>query len=528
MKIDDLMGVVVKELHSGLTGGSAELPLPPRTIINWVQPGIPFHESFFDFAVAGPFAGPTPANLDDFAELVETLQGEPREDGAEPRSRDDAVEDAKRMYQQHLLGSWEQWSRLVDFIPLVNPSDDDMGWSSSDDEGEFGHKGVVYAQAGQRLSDVYRDTLERCLVAEEKLTEQQQKTIERMRRLLQVEVERENFLTGNMEKEIVESPAMTLYNEKKVRYENAVIDYATRLAKANSGSAQDLIEWNQSGGIYRERAMRARQDWQATGNKNLIEEAQSAIAHITGGNMVSWKQALLNGVKQIDDNTQGAFGYPFFPSTVIPGTFARSDGWTRYSERDLKRKVQSSSSSQSASASGFGSFGFFSIGGSGGWSKSRHDVSIESDDFGLEFDYTQVEIVRPAFNPNFFLSRGWKPRDTFVRDYGTDVHSDGADEPTGALIGYPTKALFVKDLKIWSRELAYEFKRRESTISGGGALGIGPFMIGGKYQQANKSTESNYEWEESGITIRGIQLVAFLSALFPTTSNPSPDVSTWV
>ncbi len=533
MDVKDLMGVVVDELYAGLTGGSAELPLPPRTKLNWVLPGIPLHESFFDFAIAGPYAGPSPATLDDFEALMTAIAGEDGDDegdgdgGGQQMDRAQVLEEAKRMYQQHLLGSWEQWSRLVDFIPLMNPDDEDMSWTSSDEQGSQGHKGVVYGQAGQTLSQVYKDTLERSLVADEPLTEQQEKIIERMRKLLQVEVEKEDFLTGEMKKEIIESPAMTLYNEKKLSYENAVVDYASRLARSQTGTAADLIEWSRSGGIFKQRAMQARRDWQATGNKNAIEEAQSAIAHITGGNMVTWKQNLLDNVSEIEENVQGAFGYSFFPATVLPGAFARSDGWTKYSQRNLKQKIESSSSSHSGGGSVGVSVGLFSFGGSGGASRTESNFSIERDDFGMEFEYTQVEIARHAFNPNFFLSRGWKPRDSFIIDHGA-VHSDGEDTPSGAFIGYPTKALFVRNLRIYSSELAHHMRTMERSISGGASFGIGPFSIGGRYQQTNRESESNLEIDNAGITVRGMQLVAFLSAMFPATSNPNPDVENWI
>ena len=529
MDVKDLMGVVVDELYAGLTGGSAELPLPPSTKINWILPGIPLPESFFDFAIAGPYAGPSPATLDDFEDLVNTIAGEndAGNNGGTPMDRAQVLEEAKRMYQQQLLGSWEQWSRLVDFIPLMNPTENDMSWSAIEGQGSQGHKGVVYGQAGQTLSQIYKDTLERCLSADEQLTEQQEKTIERMKALLQIEVEKEDFLTGEIKTEIVDSPAMLLYNEKKLAYENAVVDYASRLARAQTGTAADLIEWTRSGGVFKQRAMQARRDWQATGNKNAIEQAQAAIAHITGGSMVAWKQNLLDNINDIEDNVQGAFGYPFFPATVLPGAFARSSSWTKYEQRNLKQRIETSSSSQSGGGSVGFSLGLYSVGGSGGASRRESEFSIERDDFGLEFEYTQVEICRPAFNPNFFLSRGWKPRDSFIVDHGA-IHSDGKESPSGAFVGYPTKALVIRNLRIYSSELAQHVKTMEESINGGAVVGIGPFTIGARYQQANRESESNFELDTAGITVRGIQLMAFVSALFPATSNPNPDVENWI
>jgi len=528
MELQDLMGRVVDELYAGLTGGSAELPLPSRTKINWIMPGIPLHESFFDFAIAGPFSGPSPATLGDFEALVEAIAGDQQGGaGGAPMDRARVIEEAKRMYQQALLGSWEQWSRLVDFIPIMDPAEEDSAWSASSNQGSQGHKGIVYGQAGQTLSQIYKDTLVRCLVAEEPLTPEQERIIERMRALLQVEVEKEDFLTGDKVKEVIDSPALTLYNEKKLVYENYVIDYASRLARANTGTAQDLIEWQQSGGVYKQRALQALRDWQANGNKEAIETAQSAIAHITGGNMVQWKQNLLNGIEAVEDNTSGAFGYSFFPATVLPGAFARSSGWTRYNQRHLAQKIQSSSSSHSGGGRAGLSFGLFSFGASGSASRRKEEFRMERDDFGMEFEYTQVEICRPGFSPNFFLSRGWKPRDSFIADHGPH-HSTGGDHPEGVFIGYPTKALFVRNLRIYSSELASFMRSKESEVSGGASFGWGPFSIGGRYAQTNKESERNFEIDTAGITIRGMQLVAFLSALFPAASNPNPDVETWI
>lgn len=525
MKLEDLSGQVVEQLYSALTGGTAELPLPQNMMINWVQPGIPFHESAFDWAIAGPYAGPTPLTLDDFREIVETLQGGDDENPGMDRAA--AVEEAKRMYQQHLLGSWEQWSRLVDFIPLVNPSANDTLVTTRSEEGAHKHTSLVYAQSGQTLSKVYEDTLDRCEVAQEELTEQQKKIIERMKALLQEEVEVEDFLTGEKKTEIRESRVMKAYKEKRTLYENAVIDYASRLARANNSTAAELIEWTRSGGIYKQRAISARRDWIANGYKNDVERAQATINHILGSSMVAWKDRLVQDVKDIQDNVSGAYGYPFFPAAILPGSFARNEGWSKFEERELHKKVKRSSSSRSWGAKAGINLGLFSFGGSAGSSREEEEFNFTQEEFGISFEYTQVEIARPAFNPNFFLSRGWKPKDSFIADYDA-LHSDGKPDPKGAMIGYPTKALFVKNLTIYSKDLARHMKSKQSEIGAGASFGWGPFSIGGNYAQSNKDTENNLDFDGSSIKIKGLQLVAFLSALFPYTANPSPDVKKWI
>lgn len=525
MKLEDLSGQVVDQLYSALTGGTAELQLPDNTIINWIQPGIPFHKSAFDWAIAGPYAGPSPLTLDEFRELVETIQGGDGEDSG--MNRDDAIEEAKRMHQQFLLGSWEQWSRLVDFIPLVNPTQDETLVNKTNESGSKKHVSLVYAQSGQTLSRVYEDTLDRCEVANEALSEKQEKLIERMKALLQEEVEVEDFLTGEIKTEIRESRVMKAYKEKKLAYENAVINYASRLASASNGTAAELIEWNRSGGIYKQRAIAARREWIASGYKNDVERAQAAISHILGSSMVAWKDRLVQDVKDIQDNVKGAYGYPFFPSALTPGTFARSDSWSQFEERALHKKVKTSSRSSSWGGRGGINFGLFSLGGSAGGSKNEETFDFSQEEFGISFEYTQVEISRPAFNPNFFLSRGWRPKDSFIADYG-ELHSNGEKKPEGTMIGYPTKALFVRNLKIYSKEFASFMESKTSEIEAGASFGWGPFSVGGNYAQSNKNRESNLDIEGACITIKGIQLIAFLSALFPYTANPSPDVKTWI
>jgi hypothetical protein len=530
MNLDDLGGYVLDTLYSGLTGGSAELPLPQNTIINWVQPGLALHETAFDFAIAGPFAGPSPLTLPYFTELVKSIQGAAAGDGngdGEPMTREKAIEEAKRLYQQYLLGGWEEWSRLVDFIPLVDPKRSDTQWTAKPGQGSKQHVGIVYAQAGQRLSEIYQDTLERCLVADEELTDQQKTLIERAKALLQEQVEVEDFLTGEKKTEFRDSRVMTAYKDKRIAYENAVIDYATRLARANNGTASDLIEWSRSGGIYKQRANQALRDWIANGYKEEIEKAQATISHILGGSMVAWKDKLTQDLDDIQNNVLGAFGYSFFPAAVIPGGFARSSSWSRLTENELHTKTRSSTTSRDWGAHGGLALGFLNIGAVAGGGSKDEQVSFQQEAFGIDFEYTQVEIVRPAFNPNFFLSRGWKPRDDFVRDHGP-LHSDGKEQPKGSMIGYPTKALFLRNLTITSQSLASALSEHEDKIAAGGILGWGPFNLGGYYSQSNKRRESNLDIHGATITVKGLQLVAFLSALFPYSANPSPDVKDWI
>jgi hypothetical protein len=96
------------------------------------------------------------------------------------------------------------------------------------------------------------------------------------------------------------------------------------------------------------------------------------------------------------------------------------------------------------------------------------------------------------------------------------------------MIGYPTKALFVRNLEIYSQDLASYMEMKRDEIGGGAFVAFGPFCVGGRYAQSNKESESNLDIHGAKITVKGLQLVAFLSALFPYTANPSPNVKKWI
>ncbi|MFF3691459.1 hypothetical protein [Streptomyces sp. NPDC002187] len=521
--IKDLMARVIDELYAGLTGGDAELPLPANMMVHFIQPGLPMHPSEFDFAVAGPYAGPSPLTMDFFRNVVETIQGDDT-----GMSREQVVAEAKSIYQAHLLGTWENWSRLVDFIPLVEPAGEQNGWQVRKGQGKHGHAQVVYGQAGRTLSQVYRDALNLCEVANEELGEEKQQLVLKMRALLQEEHEVVDFITGEKRKEIRDSRVLQAYDEYRNRYENAVIDYASRLARSQSGSAADLVEWSRSGGIYRSRAQKARRDWEGQGYKNDVERAQAILDQVLGTSAVQWIAELRGDVDDVHDNMQGAYGYPFYPATVIPGSFARNEGWTTYENRELHRTVNSSSSSRRGSASLGFSLGLFNATGGGGGGRHQSEFQIKDSVFGMKFQYTQVEIARPWFNPGFAASRSWRLKTEFTDAYQTDVLSDGKSAPKGALVGYPTKALFVRDLTFYSRDLADYMKTQHDDISAGGVVGVGPFLIGGTYQQSTNKSESNFEFTDAGIRIPGLQLVAFLSTLMPMAPTPSPKITKWL
>ena len=385
----------------------------------------------------------------------------------------------------------------------------------------------MHRQAGH-CSQTYADTLNNCEVAADDLTDAEEKIIERMRNLLQEKVVVENFLTGEKTEEIRPSRVMLAYEEYRTKYENAVADYAARLARSQTGSAADRIEWNRSGGIYRARARQSLQDWVSRGYMRDVQTAQATIDQILGTSMVLWWEKLKSDVDEIDNNVNGAFGYPFFPATVVPGSFARNPNWSTYQEMHVESHSKMTSSTKQGSATVGFSLGLFNVGAAGGGGVEDFSLDMTGKSFGIKFDYTQVQIVRPAFNANWFWARGWRPKPGFEQLGYPPLHSDGAEHPSGAMIAYPTAALFVRNLTIYSREVADHVKSHADKAIGSAAIGIGPFIIGGAYAQTNNSQETAFSFDGSSVTMNGIQMVGTLSTKIPKAADPAPDIKKWV
>jgi hypothetical protein len=531
--LEDLGVYLFSQMEQQLMGGG-DFPLPSNQLVHWLSPGMPFPTNFFDFAINGPYANPSGLTLDDFAIEVERLtklyaSGSP----AAAPDRDKIIAEARAAYLDRLLSNWEEWSNLVNFVPLM-PSEKIMGWRKANSPTEAGRTSVAYGQAGVKLSSVYKDSLTMCEVADMPLTAEQAALIEKSKAFLMVEEEIDDpkdFLSPSPRKIKVqkESAVMERYREYLSKFDDAVCDYSTAWAASQTGDLAAKIIWNRSGGLKKRAALRALADWESFGMKQQVEQAQSMIAHITGSSMVAYTQNLLRNLKLIEESTAGQTGDIFYPATLIPSAFARSDGWTTFNRRSIHSTYQQNQSSSSWGASGkySGFFGLIRANAGASGSSSTKTVAYQGSEFGIEFKFTQVQIVRPWFEPTFYKSRGWRPNAMWSLNYSKQI-SDGKPSPDGEMIGFATKALFIKDLTIYSKELAIALRAEMSNIQAGGGFSWGPFSLGGSYATSKESFESSISTDNTSITVRGMQLIGFVSSLLPKSASPSPDVSKWV
>jgi len=100
---------------------------------------------------------------------------------------------------------------------------------------------------------------------------------------------------------------------------------------------------------------------------------------------------------------------------------------------------------------------------------------LQISNFRMSFDLVQAMVARPWFYPEFFMNRGW----TLEKGHGwtfEEMPSNGEPLPQGIFIGYPTQAIFVRNLVIESEEFSNAFSSYASQFSAGGSVGLGAVL----------------------------------------------------
>jgi hypothetical protein len=170
--------------------------------------------------------------------------------------------------------------------------------------------------------------------------------------------------------------------------------------------------WALNANILRNKVKAAMNDWVTNGYKNDYEQIAAFIDQVMLRDMALLKQEYRDDLEKARI-TGLASGSDFFYTSLIPGNFARSNGWTEFSfsSGDLTSHSSSTYSTRRWQARAGASFlGIF--GGRGGASssssRSAYEHTFNSDSFFLRFQICQVPIVRPWFKQAFLLSKTWR------------------------------------------------------------------------------------------------------------------------
>lgn len=514
--LNDLGKTLLAQLYQNVTGGDDYVPPAEDAFISWAQPGIPFNEDAFQFAVQGlsanvpaPAAASAPANG---ASSTASSAGGGTATAAPPATAaNDPAAQLRLMLQQAY-----NFASIVDYIPDVTGTYDND------------KQQTILRSSEERMSHIYGEILKFSKVANYDLTPDEQAKLQRFRGLLTQTTTVTDIVTGDQKQVTTDSPMMQAYNDKMAAYIAAALQYRSKRAKAQSASGPDgaaaVADWANNADLYRLQVKAAMDAWTNEGYKNDVDEISAYINQTTQRSMLLWKQSLLE--TYADALVNGvAPGQTFYYTTVIPGDFASASGWTGYTLTHDEIHTQSSYQSNSYSGSAGLNFGLFSIGGSASHSDATSDSSVQLSDFTLSFEMAQVVISRPWFYPEWFINRGWTLRKGEGWMYD-DFPSDGAALPStkGNFIAYPTTLLFIRNLKIVSADFAAAFHSYQSQNSAGGGVGWGPFFLSGSYSHASGDQKFDATADGATLTVPGLQLIGMVNHLIGKAPNPLPDL----
>jgi hypothetical protein len=377
-------------------------------------------------------------------------------------------------------------------------------------------------------------------VMESELPEETKQKIEKFRNLLSVTKTKKNLLDDSETQVTEPSPLVQVYFEKMAAYESAALEYNSRKVDALAAADPRAVHYFAlNANILRNKVKAAMNDWVANGYKNEYEQIAAFIDQVMLRDMTLLKQEYRDDLEKARI-TGLASGSDFFYTSLIPGNFARSSGWTEFtfSSGEFRSDSSSNHSTRRWQASGGGSYlGIFGGTGNASSSSSRsaYTGTFNSDHFSLKFQICQVPIVRAWFKQAFLLSKAWR-FDQNNPEAKDDIVSDGGDVPKGLMPAYPTTAIFIRNLTLTLGQSEgfsnFMAAYTSSSAGGGGYVNIGPFFAGGSYSRASTSGSTQrshgYTWENQGMNVPGMQVIGFKCHINPRSPAPLPTITKWV
>jgi hypothetical protein len=119
--------------------------------------------------------------------------------------------------------------------------------------------------------------------------------------------------------------------------------------------------------------------------------------------------------------------------------------------------------------------------------------------------------------------RAWTLDDQWNLNFDKKV-SDGGEKPVGRLVAYPVTALFVRNVKFKSDDVANMMNYISKQNEVGASVGYGPFSIGGSYQSGNEQRNIKSHVSGSELIIEGLQLIGFINNLIPKSPDTNPAI----
>lgn len=522
-----LANTIMSKLYNVLNNGDETVPSTDDNYFSWCTPGVPIEPTDLEYLTQGLTGIVKKSAVD--AMQPSAAAASAAEGGASATSptppeltreqlNELMAQDTMRLYMQA-----ENMARLLDFVPDV----------ASGTNQQFARMSVQNNDG--TLSDVYDYALRMSQVMKVELPPETVAQIERLDGLLTKNVKKKDIITEDEIETTEPSDLVKVYFEKMAAYDAAALEYnARRIDALTATDSRAVHDFAINANIYRNKVRAALADWETAGHKSDYEKIAAFFEQTGRRDMALIKQQYQEDLEKAR-LTSPISGSDFFFTSLVPGNFATSTGWTRFgfSAGDYER--HSNSSYSWSKSRGSGGFGCVLFGGSGSHSEStRHSEyhgRFDSSFVNMSFEIAQIPIARPWLRTAFLTSHYWRFDQNNVVVRG-DVLSDGGSPPKGKLPAIPTSAIFVRRLSLRFGEshgfLDYVNNARQQSSSGGGFFALGPFFAGGSgaYRSGSGDRRRDYgfKFENNTMFIDGMQLIGFKCHLLPKSPNPSPEI----
>jgi hypothetical protein len=483
IQTQDLMQSLLNKLYTVVTGGLEGMPVDTDNYVTWFAPGIAFKDDFFNYASLPP---------------TMALASAP------PPAGGTTAEQQKAALLWRYTACANAWANLANFVPSGAP----LLMSSN-------FRQAIYHSSEELLWKVFDETLRLSQVAVSELTDKEKAKVEKFRKLLSVKKQKEDLITGEIREITEDGPILVAYKLKQQAYLAASATYKhAQISFFNAESADAVNTWRFMADDLRQAVRTANDDWVTNGYKNEVEAMAAYINQVSERDMATVKANIEDNFRQgRQTGPDGAFYY----TSVIPGDFMTAGGWTNFEFNESSYSQYASQESSSwGGRAGFG-FGLWSVGAGASGSSAQTQESLDTSNFKMSFEVTQVPIARGWFDPGFLTGKAWK----WSKDYFGDDLSDGQMAPSGRLVAYPTTALFIRNVVIHSDTFHSNRSTYESHLKAGGRVGWGPFSIGGRYSHDGGTQNSGWSFDGKDLRVNGLQLIGFMCRFLGKAPNPS-------
>jgi hypothetical protein len=516
-----LANSVMAKFYDVLTNGDEDVPAPSSSVFTFLTPQVTFLPEDLDFLSQGLTGVVRKEAADILRGPGEAADPQPLPAAELERLR---AQDAIRVHAQA-----ENWSNFLNIIV-------DVAKGAAD---PFAKLQVQHSRGS--LSEVYALVLRMSQVMHTELPEATKAKIEKFRNLLSTKIQKTNIVTDEVTEVVEPSELTKAYLEKSKAYADAVFAYNDlRIAAMSGADSQAVHAWALNGATRRNAVKAAMADWVSNGYKNEYEQMSAFIDQVGQRDLTLLKAQYRDDFERAR-MTGITSGMDYYFTSLAPSNFARSPGWTKFTFKSTDMQSHGSSTyankrwNLSGGASWLGIFG----GRGGAESTSSHQEftsTLNSDEFELSFEITQVPIIRSWLGLGFLNSKTWR-FDPGNPELKGELLSDGGAPPKGLMTAIPMAMVVVQnlELKLGHSESFQNFVRdtKNSSQGGDGYVRFGPFFLGGGGKNMSSTESTTRDWgfkqTEQGISAPGMQVAGFQCHVFDE-ARPAPldSITEWV